>query len=133
MRARISSRSNSARPPNTVNISRPCGLVMSAQVSFSERKPAPRFVTASMTLSRSRVEQASRSKAGDDEDVVGFEPADHLGQLGAVGLGPAGVRKNPSKSRCRNPYKTRYFGCTISRWKNRLIIQTLDMVVWPVT
>jgi len=61
VRARISSRSNSAKPPNTVNISRPCGLVVSAQVSFSERKPAPRFVMASMTLSRSRVERASLS------------------------------------------------------------------------
>jgi hypothetical protein len=49
------------------------GPVVSAQVSFSERKPAPRFVTASMTLSRS----------------PGFEPASQLGQFGAVGLGPA--------------------------------------------
>ena len=32
VRARISSRSNSARPPRTVSISRPCGLVVSAHV-----------------------------------------------------------------------------------------------------
>src|SRR5262245_25247834 len=41
VRARISSRSNSAKPPSTVNISRPCGLVVSAQASLSDLKPAP--------------------------------------------------------------------------------------------
>ena len=29
-----------AKPPSTVSIKRPCGVVVSAQVSFSERKPA---------------------------------------------------------------------------------------------
>jgi hypothetical protein len=45
VRARINSRSNSARAPRTVNINRPCGLVLSAQVSFKDLKPAPRLVT----------------------------------------------------------------------------------------
>jgi hypothetical protein len=40
VRARISSRSNSARPPSTIVIERPCGVV-SAHVSPSDRKPAP--------------------------------------------------------------------------------------------
>ena len=42
VRARISSRSNSAKPPRIVSISRPCGLVVSAQVSLSDLNPAPR-------------------------------------------------------------------------------------------
>ncbi len=61
VRAMISSRSNSASPPNTVSISLPCGVVVSAQVSFRELKPALRSPTAASTLSRSRVERASRS------------------------------------------------------------------------
>jgi hypothetical protein len=35
VRVRINSRSNSANPPNTVSINRPCGVVVSAQVSLS--------------------------------------------------------------------------------------------------
>jgi hypothetical protein len=45
----------------TVSISRPCGVVVSAQPSAIERKPAPFVPIASITLSRSRVERASRS------------------------------------------------------------------------
>ena len=37
---RINSRSNSAKPASTVNISRPWSVVVSAQVSRRERKPA---------------------------------------------------------------------------------------------
>src|SRR5438067_3623461 len=37
--ARIRSRSNSASPPSTVSISRPCDVVVSAHVSPRERKP----------------------------------------------------------------------------------------------
>jgi len=59
--ARISSRSNSASPPSTVSISLPCAVVVSAHASASDLKPAPAFATASSTLSRSRVERASRS------------------------------------------------------------------------
>jgi len=36
----ISSRSNSAKPPRTVSISLPCGVVVSAQASFIDLKPA---------------------------------------------------------------------------------------------
>jgi hypothetical protein len=38
VRARISSRSNSASPPRTVSNSRPCGVVVSAQAFLSEHK-----------------------------------------------------------------------------------------------
>src|ERR1035441_662265 len=37
--------SNSANPPSTVTISRPCAVVVSAHASPSERKPALRSVT----------------------------------------------------------------------------------------
>jgi hypothetical protein len=40
-----------------------------------------------MTLSRLRVERQP-VESGDDEDVVGFEPADHIGELGASVLAP---------------------------------------------
>src|SRR4051794_28901805 len=40
VRVRISSRPNSAKPPSTVNIRRLYGVVVSAYVSPSERKPA---------------------------------------------------------------------------------------------
>src|SRR5262249_33833140 len=45
-----------------VTISLPCCVVVSAHVSLSERKPAPRWPTSSSTLSRSRVERARRSR-----------------------------------------------------------------------
>ena len=61
VRARIRSRSNSARPPSTVSINLPCAVVVSAHASANERKPAPAFAIASMMLRRSRVDRASRS------------------------------------------------------------------------
>jgi len=61
IRARINSRSNSARPPSTVSIKRPWALVVSAQASLRLLKPAPRSAIAAITLSRSRVDLASRS------------------------------------------------------------------------
>jgi hypothetical protein len=51
----ISSRSNSARPPSTVNIKRPCVVVVSAHASPSDRKLAT-------MLRRSRVDRARRSR-----------------------------------------------------------------------
>jgi hypothetical protein len=61
VQARISVRSNSASPPRMVSMSCLCGVVVSAQVSLSER-PAPACMKASRTLRRSRVERARRSK-----------------------------------------------------------------------
>ena len=58
--ARISSRSNSARPPSTVSISRPCGVVVSAQASPSDLNAAPVLPTASRILSKSRASRSSR-------------------------------------------------------------------------
>jgi hypothetical protein len=61
LRARIRSRSNSASPPSTVSISRPCAVVVSAQASPKERNPALLPVIAASVFSRSRVDRASRS------------------------------------------------------------------------
>ena len=61
VRARISSRSNSASPPSTVSIKRPCGVVVSAHASPSERNPAPAFAIVSRMFKRSRMDRASRS------------------------------------------------------------------------
>jgi hypothetical protein len=47
------SRSNSARPPSTVSINRPYGVVVSAHVSARERKPAP-FRAMVSSVSRQR-------------------------------------------------------------------------------
>src|SRR5262245_53203506 len=76
----ISSRSNSASPPSTVSMRRPCGVVVSAQASPNDLKAAPALPTASSTLSRSRVERASRragrvasrSRAGMNERDLHF-------------------------------------------------------------
>jgi hypothetical protein len=59
VRGRISSPSNSASPPNTVSISRPCAVVVFAQLSPSNWKPALRSAIAPRVLRRSRVERAS--------------------------------------------------------------------------
>src|SRR5580704_16112421 len=61
VRAKISDRSNSASPPRTVSISLPCGVVVSAQGSARDRKPAPFSATVASTLRRSLVLLASRS------------------------------------------------------------------------
>ena len=61
VRARMSSRSNSARPPRTVSISRPCGVVVSAQLSFKLLNPAPFAAISAKILSKSRVLRARRS------------------------------------------------------------------------
>jgi tetratricopeptide (TPR) repeat protein len=61
VRARIRSRSNSARPPSTVSIKRPCDVVVSAHVSPSDLKPAFLAVIAASLFNRSRVDRARRS------------------------------------------------------------------------
>jgi hypothetical protein len=46
---------NSARPPSTVSIKRPCGVVVTAHVSPSDRKPAPWLAIVARVFKRSRV------------------------------------------------------------------------------
>jgi len=73
VQARINSRSNSAKPPNTtVSVRRPYGVVVSAHASlFSERKPAPLPVIAASVFKRSRVERASRSSSYPKRALAG--------------------------------------------------------------
>jgi hypothetical protein len=54
VRARISSRPNSARPLRTVSIRRPWAVVVSAQVSLRDRKPAFRPVIVARVLREDR-------------------------------------------------------------------------------
>jgi hypothetical protein len=61
VRARIKSRSNSANPPSTVSINRPCDVLVSAHVSPSDLKPAFLAVIAASVFKRSRVDRASQS------------------------------------------------------------------------
>jgi hypothetical protein len=58
---RLSSRSNSASPPSTVSIRRPCAVVVSAHVSLRDLKPAPLSAIVPSRLRRSRVDLANRS------------------------------------------------------------------------
>jgi hypothetical protein len=61
VRARIRWRSNCANPASTVIISCPCGVVVSAHASSSERNLAPLRLMLSRMFSRSRVERANLS------------------------------------------------------------------------
>src|SRR5580704_13956415 len=85
VRARIRSRSNSARPPSTVNIKRPCDVVVSAHASPSERKPAFLPVIAASVFNRSRVDRASRSSRVTIH-VAGIELVEQAAKLRPVGL-----------------------------------------------
>src|SRR5271168_4116877 len=84
VRARINSRSNSASPPSTVSIKRPCAVVVSAHVSWSERNPAPLPVIAASVFRRSPVE------ARHHQHVAFGELVERAAQLNAVGLRAAG-------------------------------------------
>lgn len=48
-------------PPKTVSIKRPCAVVVSAQVSLSDLKPAPFSAIVPSRFRRSRVDRAKRS------------------------------------------------------------------------
>jgi hypothetical protein len=85
----ISARSNSARPPKTVSISRPCAVVVSAQASASDLKPAPGF--------RNRVEDVEQVARGSGEPVKPrhhqhitlVQPSQQFRKLGPVSTGTA--------------------------------------------
>src|SRR5262245_38331067 len=70
VRARISSRSNSASPLSTMSMRRPRGLVVSAQLSLRLLKPAP------LGERRNDVEQVAgrAGRLGDDQHVAGLDP-----------------------------------------------------------
>src|SRR3984893_10653041 len=86
VRARIKSLSNSARPPSTVSIKRPCDVVVSAHVSPRDLKPAFLAVIAASVFNRSRVDRARRVEPGDCKHVADVEHLEQSAKLCAVGL-----------------------------------------------
>lgn len=80
VRARIRSRSNSAKPPRTVSISRPCAVAVSAHASPRDRKPAPRSAMNARVLRRSRVDRARRSSLVTHQHVARVEIVQNAAQ-----------------------------------------------------
>src|SRR6476619_6537294 len=77
VRLRIRWRSNSASPPRTVSINRPCGVVVSAQGSPSDLKLAPASPIVARVLSKSLVERAKRSSFVTSTTSLGSREARH--------------------------------------------------------
>ena len=87
VRARINSRSNSASPPSTVSIKRPCAVVVSAHASCEGSIPG--FLAGDApggVLSRSRVERAKPVEPRHHHHVTGADLAQQAGKLRPVGL-----------------------------------------------
>jgi hypothetical protein len=80
---RISSRSNSASPPNTVSIKRPWAVVVSAQVSLSDLKP----FLGDRSQQVQEIARGSRQaiEPGDDQYVALREYRHQAHQLLAIG------------------------------------------------
>ena len=70
VRDAIKCRSNSASPPTTVRISRPCGVVVSAQASRSERKLAFASPIVAKILRSSRVDRSKPVQPRHKHDVA---------------------------------------------------------------
>jgi hypothetical protein len=81
--------SNSAKPASTVTISLPCGVVVSAQVSASERKPAPTLPIASSVLSRSLVLRGEPTQSRHDQGIARDQGSDRSRQRLPIGDGAA--------------------------------------------
>jgi hypothetical protein len=78
--------SNSASPPRTVNIKRPCAVVVSAHASAKDRKRAFFSVIASVAVSLGPVRgPAHRGRRGRHRRHLGGGPAgDQLRRRGAA-------------------------------------------------
>jgi len=74
VRALINSRSNSAKPPRTVRMSLPCAVVVSAQVSASDLKPAPALAMPSKMVNKSKVLRANLSRRVTNKTSPGPNP-----------------------------------------------------------
>jgi hypothetical protein len=85
VRARISSRSNSARPPRIVSIKRPWAVVVSASVSPRDRNPASRLATAANVFKRSRVDRANQVKARHHQHIAFAKPTENRAQSRTIG------------------------------------------------
>jgi hypothetical protein len=71
VRTRMRSRSNSASPPSTVSINRPCDVVVSAHVSPSDRNPASLAVMVARVFNRSRVDRGQPVEPRHHQHVAG--------------------------------------------------------------
>jgi hypothetical protein len=90
VRARINSRSNSAKPPSTVNIKSPCAGVVSAHdIEGTKTHALAGDRCQRVQEVAGRAHQAVETR--DGEHVALGELREHTGELGAVGLRPAGL------------------------------------------
>jgi hypothetical protein len=89
VRARIKSRSNSAKPPSTVSIKRPCAVVVSAHVSPSDRKPAPLLGDRSQCVQQIARRSRKAIKPHHHKHVARPELNEKTAELRAVDLGAA--------------------------------------------
>src|SRR6516164_5826812 len=110
VRARISSRSNSARPPKTVSIKRPCAVVVSAHASAKDRKPAFRSVIASSVFNRSRVDRARRSSRVTVRTSPGPSSANTRRSCARSVLAPLAVSRNTFPAPAARSWRT----CTVT-------------------
>jgi hypothetical protein len=70
------------KPPSTVSIRRPCDVVVSAQVSHSDRRPARFSAIVARMLRRSRVDRAVEPR--HYEHVAGVELGEGAAKLNAI-------------------------------------------------
>jgi hypothetical protein len=87
VRARINSRSSSAKPPSTVSINRPCAVVVSAHTSARDRNSASLPLIDARVLRRSRVERAKPVEASHHHHVAEADFGQQPATLWPVGLG----------------------------------------------
>jgi hypothetical protein len=86
VRARIRSRSNSASPPSTLSIKRPCAVVVSAHASARDRNPPSLPVIAARVVS-GRARQPLEPR--HHHHVAGADPGQQPAKLRPVGVGSA--------------------------------------------
>ena len=91
VRALISSRSNSAKPPRTVRIRRPVGVVVSAQRSARDRNEACLSERSFMRFRRSLVLRARRSNLVTTKTSPGLREAISLLSRGRSVFAPLAV------------------------------------------
>src|ERR1019366_7061457 len=110
VRAWINALSDSASPPSTASIKRPCAVVLSAHVSPRDRNPAFFAVIAATVFKRSRVDRASLSRRVTSAQTPrGSSPrSSPTGRIQSKASGPALVSYGfivASRRRGRRPYR----------------------------
>jgi hypothetical protein len=75
-------------------IRRPCGIVVSAHASPSERKPALRSAIAASVFNRSRVDRARRSEPRHRQHVAGVEHVENRRNCARSVFAPVATSRN---------------------------------------